>query len=167
MLCDRCDKDLNLSPPNVLATADRKEFIAMITQQVAQSFEAAVSISSPRTLTYVEENSIRYTSNYVISCRNRGRSGRGGGVQGVENPQIILAAVAMNRGGQCLDVSDSHESRSIDAILLIEFSAAIAHRSLHGFGAHNHRTTPANTYLVHPYIQGHCGGLHPLAIGPP
>ena len=50
---------------------------------------------------------------------SRGGS-RGGGLLGLQLPQIILVAVAMNRGGQCLDVSDSHESWSIDAISLVE-----------------------------------------------
>lgn len=67
-LCDKCDKDLDLTAPEMFwQLLMEKEFVAMITpQQASQSSATGPSISSPRTLTYVEENAIRYTAGYVI-----------------------------------------------------------------------------------------------------
>ena len=67
-LCDTCDKNLNLAAPDIFWQLwMEKEFITMISQQEASHSSATdLSISSPRKLTYVEENAVRYTAGYVI-----------------------------------------------------------------------------------------------------
>ena len=61
-LCDRCDKDLDLTAPDMFwQLLKEKELVVIIThQQPSQSSTTGLSISSPRTLTYVEENDIRH-----------------------------------------------------------------------------------------------------------
>ena len=64
-LCDRCDKDMGLTAPDMFwQLLMEKEFIAIVTKQ--QASQSGVSTSSPRKLTYIEENAVRYTAGYII-----------------------------------------------------------------------------------------------------
>lgn len=65
-LCDRCDKHFSLTAPNMFwQLLMEKEFIAVVTEQQLAS-QSGVSTSSPRKLTYIEENAVRYTAGYII-----------------------------------------------------------------------------------------------------
>ena len=63
--CDRCDNDMSLTAPDMFwQLLMEKEFIAIVTEQ--QASQSGVSASSPRKLTYIEENAVRYTAGYII-----------------------------------------------------------------------------------------------------
>ena len=69
-LCDTCDKAMGLSAPDMFwQLLLEREFLAKICQQqatVTADPSTSTSPPSPRILTYVEENAVRYTAGYVI-----------------------------------------------------------------------------------------------------
>ena len=65
--CDTCDKAMGLSAPDLFwQLLLEREFLAKISQQQAIVTADSSTSSSPRKLTYVEENAVRYTAGYVI-----------------------------------------------------------------------------------------------------
>ena len=69
-LCDTCDKAIGLSAPDLFwQLLLEREFLEKISQQqatVTADPSTSTSPPSPRILTYVEENAVRYTAGYVI-----------------------------------------------------------------------------------------------------
>ena len=65
--CDTCDKAMGLSAPDLFwQLLLEREFLAKVSQQQATVTANPSTSSSPRKLTYVEENAVRYTAEYVI-----------------------------------------------------------------------------------------------------
>ena len=69
-MCNTCDKALNLTAPETFwQLLMEKEFIEMMMsqQQTSHTSSAHSSDSSPsRSLTFIEENAVRYTAGYVV-----------------------------------------------------------------------------------------------------